>query len=43
MADDKKIISVGMSACGIAAGARQVMNSFAREIRTCLLYTSRGV
>ncbi len=34
MADGKKIISVGMSACGIAAGARQVMNSFAREIRT---------
>lgn len=30
----KKIISVGMATCGIAAGARPVMNSFANEIRT---------
>lgn len=30
----KKVISVGMAACGIAAGARPVMNSFANEIRT---------
>lgn len=30
----KKVISVGMATCGIAAGARPVMNSFANEIRT---------
>lgn len=30
----KKIVSVGMATCGIAAGARPVMNSFAKEIRT---------
>ncbi|MCI8646252.1 MAG: (2Fe-2S) ferredoxin domain-containing protein [Firmicutes bacterium] len=30
----KKVISVGMATCGIAAGARPVMNSFATEIRT---------
>lgn len=34
MTGGKKIISVGMSACGIAAGARLVMNAFANEIRT---------
>lgn len=34
MADGKKLISVDMSACAIAAGARDVMNSFANEIRT---------
>lgn len=34
MADGRKIISVDMSACSIAAGARRVMNSFANEIRT---------
>lgn len=30
----KKVIAVGMATCGIAAGARPVMNSFANEIRT---------
>lgn len=30
----KKVIAVGMATCGIAAGARPVMNSFAKEIRT---------
>ena len=33
-ADGKMVISVGMATCGIAAGARPVMNSFANEIRT---------
>ena len=30
----EKTIAVGMATCGIAAGARPVMNSFANEIRT---------
>ena len=30
----KKVIAVGMATCGIAAGVRPVMNSFAKEIRT---------
>ena len=30
----KMTISIGMATCGIAAGARPVMNSFANEIRT---------
>ena len=30
----KKVIAVGMATCGIAAGARPVMTSFAKEIRT---------
>lgn len=30
----KITIAVGMATCGIAAGARPVMNSFANEIRT---------
>ena len=33
-ADGKIVVSVGMATCGIAAGARPVMNSFANEIRT---------
>lgn len=33
-ATGKKVIFVGMATCGIAAGARPVMNSFANEIRT---------
>ena len=32
--EGKKVIAVGMATCGIAAGARPVMNSFANEIRT---------
>ena len=30
----KKVIAVGMATCVIAAGARPVMTSFAKEIRT---------
>ena len=47
-------VVVGMATCGIAAGARPVLNGFTEEVakrglknvtvtQTCLLYTSRCV